>query len=329
MEAAQGVKRPHPENGDAEGDGAKKRFQSANGVSDNSGASEFGGEIKESENGGGREFVRRGRRRFGERGYRGGRGFGERGGRGFGERGGRGGRGFRERGGRGGRGFGERGGRGRGGFQGRGRGYGGDEGFGRGRGMGGRGGIGRGSTGNFRGAGDFSSRRESNAGSNYSSSSKVYSDFPDWHADKIHVVLEMAKRYPNYPRWEPDRTIWNTLIKEVNPTFKTVLHYFKKMLLSATHKEKVKGLPRLWQMSLADAIKEKANLSQLEREVVLKRFFESMSPSERCPYYLHHFEKTNAVELEWFNYYKEKPEKFQDQCKVYKLNDYRDFEFNS
>ncbi|KAK7869190.1 hypothetical protein R5R35_001134 [Gryllus longicercus] len=314
MEAAQGVKRPHPENGDAEGDGAKKRFQRANGVSDNSGASEFGGEIKESESGGGREFVRRGGRGFGERGYRGGRGFGEqgsrggrgfgergyRGGRGFGERGGRGGRGFGERGGGGGRGFGEREGRGargnwerggrgrggRGGFQGRGRDYGGEEGFGRGRGMGGRGGFGRGSRGNFRGAGDFSSRRESSAGSNYSSSSKVYSDFPDWHADKIHVVLEDASRY---------------VAKELPPPF----------------------------VSLTDAIKEKANLSQLEREEILKMFFESMSPSERCPYYLHHFEKTKTVEVKWFNYYKDNPEKFQDKCDVYKLNKYTAFGFNS
>ncbi|KAK7869189.1 hypothetical protein R5R35_001133 [Gryllus longicercus] len=238
MEAAQGVKRPHPENGDAEGDGAKKRFQSANGVSDNSGASEFGGEIKESENGGG-----------------------------------------------------------------------------------------RGSRGNFRGAGDFSSRRESNAGSNYSSSSKVYSDFPDWHADKIHDVLE-SFHDGQYPRTEPDWTILNTLKKEVNPTFKTVLHYIKKMLLSATHKGKVEGLPRQ-PVTLVNAFKEKANLSQLDWEDILRMFYISMSPSERCPYYLHHFEKMNAFELEWFNYYKEKPEKFQDQCKVYKLNKYRNFGFNS
>ncbi|GLH16848.1 Protein of unknown function [Gryllus bimaculatus] len=86
-------------------------------------------------------------------------------------------------------------------------------------------------------------------------------------------------------------------------------------------------LPRL-PVFLADAIKEKANLSQLENEEILKMFFVSMSPSERCPYYLHHFEKTNTIELEWFNYYKEKPEEFEDQCNVYKLNTFRDFKFN-
>ncbi|GLH16429.1 Protein of unknown function [Gryllus bimaculatus] len=358
MESVQGVKRPHPQNEDAQSDSAKRSFLSLNssGVSDNSGTAEFGEEFLEKRVGRG-EFVRRGGREFGESGSRGrgvfqdkgrvsgdkesfgrgresgdegsfGRGIGFRGEAGFGR-----GREFGDKGSFGmGRGLGGKGGFGRGrGFRGegvgRGRGLGGKSGFDRGRGMREQGGFGQGLIGNMRQADDFSTKDGKICVSNGSSSSKVYPDFPDWSADKIHDVLEKI-HIVRSPHAEPDKTIWNTLVKEVNPTLRSVLHYCKKMLYIITKKVEVEGLPQE-PGSFADTIKEKANLWHYQDNEIYSIFCNTMRPSERCQYYVHHWEKKKDIELMWFNYYKKKPEDFQELCKVSALDKFRDFELNS
>ncbi|GLH16428.1 Protein of unknown function [Gryllus bimaculatus] len=401
MESVQGVKRPHPQNEDAQSDSAKRSFLSLNssGVSDNSGTAEFGEEFLEKRVGRG-EFVRRGGREFGESGSRGrgvfqdkgrvsgdkesfgrGRGFRDEGGfsrgREFDEKGsfvrGRGiegeggfdrdresgdkesfvrGREFDEKGsfvrglrGEGGlyrdRESGDEGSFGRGiGFRGeagfgRGREFGDKGSFGMGRGLGGKGGrgmreqggFGQGLIGNMRQADDFSTKDGKICVSNGSSSSKVYPDFPDWSADKIHDVLEKI-HIVRSPHAEPDKTIWNTLVKEVNPTLRSVLHYCKKMLYIITKKVEVEGLPQE-PGSFADTIKEKANLWHYQDNEIYSIFCNTMRPSERCQYYVHHWEKKKDIELMWFNYYKKKPEDFQELCKVSALDKFRDFELNS